>query len=248
VSGEIATFDQLERMSVVLGAKKLFGMTPDELLPLMLIARAEGKDPTTAAMEYDIIQGKPALRSRAALSRFQAAGGTIAWGKRDAESVTAAFSHPQGGELTITWTMERAKRAGLAGKDNWTKYPEAMLSARVIAEGVRAVYPGCLSGMYTDDERRDFADLPERNVTGSAPEEPAEPPAPEEEPPILVLRDPQTARINLANLAQDPYLPEAGKAQIAEALGDPETPDGKIVELTERAEVAIEKAKKAGKK
>ena len=241
---ELATFDQLERMAAVLGEQKLFGMTAKELLPLMLIARAEGKDPTTAAMEYDIIQGKPALRSRAALARFQASGGSIAWGERTPEVCEATFSHPLGGVLTVAWTFERAKKAGLAGKDNWVKYPEAMLSARVIAEGVRAVYPGCLSGMYTDDERRDFPEIPERNVTGTAePEAEAE----AEEPPVLVLRDPQTARINLAKLAQDPYLPEAGKAKIAEALGDPESPDALIVELTERAEVAIAKAKAAKK-
>ena len=120
------------------------------------------------------------------------------------------------------------------GNSMWNGKPRTMLKKVVIGQGFRLCFPDEMGGLpYLEEE---LAAAPDRDVT------------PEEEPPVLVLRDPQTARINLANLAQDPYLPEAGKAQIAEALGDPETPDGKIVELTERAEVAIEKAKKAGKK
>lgn len=157
---ELVPFDQINRMAQVMGKNKLFGKTADELLPLMLIAQAEGKHPAIAAQEYDIIQGKPALNSRAALARFQAAGGCIQWKERTPERATATLSHPQGGTLTITWTMERATKAGLTGKDNWKHYPEAMLSARVVAEGVRAVYPGCLSGMYLGEEVQDFGDIP----------------------------------------------------------------------------------------
>ena len=51
---ELATFDQLSKMASVLGRKKLFGMDQDELLPLMLIAQAEGKHPASAAMETDL--------------------------------------------------------------------------------------------------------------------------------------------------------------------------------------------------
>lgn len=189
----LVPYDQIARMAAVLGRNKLFGKTEAELLPLMLIAQAEGKHPAIAAQEYDIIQGRPAINSRAALARFQAAGGRIQWKTRTATEATAIFSHPQGGELSVTWTMERAKRAGLAGKDNWTKYPEAMLSARVVAEGVRAVFPGCLSGMYLGEEVQDFGDLPpqapqppERNVTPKAGE--AEEPPPEE-PPAATARE-----------------------------------------------------------
>lgn len=31
-----------------------------------------------------------------------------------------------------------------------------MLSSRVVAEGVRAIFPACLSGMYTTEEVQDF--------------------------------------------------------------------------------------------
>ncbi len=150
-------YSDLEKMAVAIGKGKLFGKSPDELLPLMLIAQAEGKHPAIVAQEYDIIQGKPALNARSAQARFQDAGGTIAWIKRTDQEASAEFFHPKGGKLVVTWTMDRANKAGLTGKDNWKKYPAQMLSSRVISEGVRAVLPGCMSGFYTSDEVADFA-------------------------------------------------------------------------------------------
>ena len=161
----LISFTELQAMAQVMGKTGMFGKSPDQLLSLMLIAQAEGIHPAIAAQEYDIIQGKPAINSRAALARFQAAGGSIQWVTRTAQEATAVFSHPQGGQLQITWTMARAEQAGLASKDTWKKYPEAMLSARVIAEGVRAVYPAALSRLYTVEEVQDFDPPKTRNVT-----------------------------------------------------------------------------------
>lgn len=148
----IVPMSDLKEMARVMGENKLFGKTPQELLPLMLIAQAEGKHPATSVQEYDIIQGKPALNSRSALSRFQTAGGKIQWLTRTDTEASAEFNHAQGGKLVITWTIERANKSGLTNKDNWKKYPAQMLSARVVAEGVRAIFPACLSGMYLAEE------------------------------------------------------------------------------------------------
>lgn len=149
-------YQDIKAMASAMSFGKMFGKSADELLPLMILAQAEGKHPAIAAMEYDVIQGRPALNSRSALARFQSAGGKIQWQKRDDSEASATFAHPQGGELTVTWTIKRAAQAGLSVKDNWKKYPAQMLSARVVAEGVRAVFPACLSGMYTTEEVQDF--------------------------------------------------------------------------------------------
>lgn len=146
-----------------------FGVkTKDQALGLMLVAQAEGRHPATIAQEYDIIQGRPALKSAAALARFQHAGGRIEWIRSDATVASARFRHDLGGELVITWDMDRAKVAGLLGKDNWRKFPDQMLRARVVAEGVRAVFPACLNGMYLAEEVQNF-DPPTDSRTPSAP-------------------------------------------------------------------------------
>lgn len=147
----------IEKMAITMANSRLFGFkTKDEALTLMLIAQAEGKHPATIAQDYDIIQGRPAIKSQAALARFQASGGHIKWTERSAKRAAAVFSHPSGGELEIEWTMERATLAGLTGKDNWKKFPNQMLAARVVAEGVRACFPACLNSLYTAEEVQDF--------------------------------------------------------------------------------------------
>ena len=159
MSGEIVIYSvpDLKEMGRVMAATGLFGFKkPDEAFALMLIAQAEGKHPATIAQDYDIIQGRPALKSVAALSRFQHAGGVVNWIESTSEKAVGEFSHKLGGTLRVTWDMERARVAQLAGKDNWKKFPDQMLRARCAAEGVRAVFPACLNGMYVSEEVQDF--------------------------------------------------------------------------------------------
>jgi hypothetical protein len=106
--------------------------------------------------DFHVIQGRPALKADAMLARFQQAGGKVEWKVYTDAEVTGVFSHPQGGSLEVTWTLAQAKSIGIATKDNWKNYPRAMLRARCLSEGVRAVYPGCVVGVYTPEEVQDF--------------------------------------------------------------------------------------------
>jgi len=160
MANELVAMSDLERMATAIVKSGLFGMkTPDQAIALMLVAQAEGLHPATAAMEYDIIQGRPARKSSAMLSRFQQSGGKMRYTERSDTRVAAIFSHPQGGEIEIDWTMDRANKAGLTGKDNWKKWPRQMLSARVISEGVRAVFPGATGMFYEPGEVSDMVDV-----------------------------------------------------------------------------------------
>ena len=155
------SIQDIETMAKAITKSGLFGIkTPDQAVALMLVAQSEGRHPASVASEFDIIQGRPALKSQAALARFQASGGKIQWTSRGPTKCAAKFNHPQGGELEITWTMDRANAAGLTGKQTWKQYPDQMLSARVVAEGVRAVFPACLNGVYLAEEVQDFDTKP----------------------------------------------------------------------------------------
>ena len=146
----------IEKIGIAMAKSKLFGMkTPEEAFALCLIAHAEGQHPATAAMDYDIIQGRPALKSNSLLARFQAAGGSVNWDKYTDEVVTGTFSHPKGGTVTITWDEARIKQAGLQGRENHQKYPRQMKRARCISEGVRTVWPGAAK-FYVPEEVQDF--------------------------------------------------------------------------------------------
>ena len=154
---EIIPIQTMQAMAEALAKSKLFGLqTPEQALALGLLCQAEGLHPAVAARDYHIISGRASLKSDAMLSRFQAAGGRVAWTKYTDDEVSATFTHQSGGSVEVSWTMERAKRAGLATRDNWKAYPRQMLKARVISEGVRMVLPGVVSGLYAPEEVADF--------------------------------------------------------------------------------------------
>lgn len=146
----------IQIMADAMAGSGLFGMkSPVQAMALMLVAQSEGQHPATIAQDYDVIQGKATRKTHSVLARFQAAGGRVEWHELTETKADATFAHPAGGALRMVWTFEQAKKAGLVGKDNWKNYPRAMLRARCIAEGVRAVYPAAIGGMMVAEEAMD---------------------------------------------------------------------------------------------
>ena len=165
----LVPYSEIERMALAVAKSGLFGVkNVEQAAALMLIAQAEGLHPAVAARDYHVISGRPTLKADAMLARFQQAGGKVKWLQMDDKRVAAEFSHPAGGTVEIDWTAERAKTAGITN-DMHRKYPRQMLRARVISEGVRTVFPGVTSGLYTPEEMQD---VPAPRVTHLTPEEP----------------------------------------------------------------------------
>jgi hypothetical protein len=157
----IYSMPDIEKAGAYIAKSGLFGVkSPEQAVALMLVAQAEGRNPFEAARDYHIIQNRPALKADAMLTRFQKAGGTVEWQEYTDSKVIGKFTHPQGGSVVVDWTIDRAKQAGLLGKDSWRNYPRAMLRARCISEGVRTVFPGVASGIYTVEEVQDMGTLP----------------------------------------------------------------------------------------
>ena len=180
---QLIPFDQTKLMAQAIAESKLFGIqTPAQALALGLLCQAEGRHPAEAARDYHIINGKPSLKSEAMLARFQQAGGRVEWHEYTHESVSGTFTHPQGGSLKVSWTMQDATRAGLTGNPTWKKFPRQMLKARCISEAVRGIFPGVLSGLYAPEE---VSDIPVQVVAETVPEPiqvPIQIEAPKEEP------------------------------------------------------------------
>lgn len=72
---------------------------------------------------------------------------------------------------TSTFTMDDAKKAGLAGKQNWAKYPRNMLFARAMTNGARWYAPSAFNGLpvYNEDELDDVILTSATTVTTEAP-------------------------------------------------------------------------------
>ena len=169
MNSALVTMDDMQKMAAAMVKSKMFGFkTIEEAMSIMLIAQAEGRPAALAARDYHVIQGRPALKADAMLARFQQEGGVVEWAEYTDQKVSGKFSHPKSCPVpvTITWTLDMAKRIGLATRENWRNYPRAMLRSRVISEGVRTTYPGIAVGIYTVDEMQDLAK--EKDITPTA--------------------------------------------------------------------------------
>ena len=162
-------FSELERMADSFAASNLFGAkTKAQALALLMIGQAEDMHPALAMQEFDIIENKPARKAERIQARFQLSGGKIEFLSYTDEMVSAKFSHPQGADVTVEWSMERAKKITfptkegpkpLVGKPNWRNYPRAMLRARCVAEGARTCFPAYAIVTLATEEALDYGTL-----------------------------------------------------------------------------------------
>ena len=183
---DLVPFAEMSKMAAVAASSRMFGFkTQDEALAIMLLCQGEGLHPAVALRDYHVISGRPSMKSDAMLARFQKAGGSVKWSRYDDAGVSGVFSHPAGGSVEITWTIEQAKAANLSGKDVWKAYPRAMLRARCISEGIRTVFPACIVGTYTPEEI-DAMPAEPRAVENLA-VAPVAPPAPPAEAPLPLI-------------------------------------------------------------
>lgn len=112
-----------------------------------------GLDPMEALANIHVIEGKAVLSSELMLSLVMRKGVQVEWSKMTDEEVECRLTRPGHPVHIGRWTIEDAKRAGLTGKDNWKKYPRAMLRARCISEAIRAWAPDLLgAGVYDETE------------------------------------------------------------------------------------------------
>lgn len=151
---------EIERMAEYVVKSKLFGVKDkDSAVALMMLAQAEGMHPMVAARDYDIIQGRPSKKAEAMLRDFHRGGGKVEWHELSDKVASATFTHPQGGSIKMEWTIERAKQAGLGGKEMWLKWPRQMLRSRCVSEGCRTVFPSATGGLYLPEETDDIEEM-----------------------------------------------------------------------------------------
>lgn len=125
--------------------------TPAQSLAVILAGQEIGMPPMKSLRSFHNAEGRISLSSSTMLELFVRRGGQSKWEKSDNTQAVLWLKSPSGIEHTETWTIEDAKAAGLyPSKDNWKKYPKAMLRARCEAFGLRAI--GESDGFHDPDE------------------------------------------------------------------------------------------------
>lgn len=133
---------------------------PDLVTAAILTGQELGIDPMASLRSIDIIQGVPAMRANALRGMVQAAGHEV-WTDDDCTETRAiVYGRRKGSEHVqrSTWTLDRAKNLGIAGRDNYKKQPGAMLVARATAEVCRLIASDVLLGMPYAVEELDGSD------------------------------------------------------------------------------------------
>ena len=161
---------EISRMADYIAEAKMFGLkSKAEAFVLLMVSENEGINPVQAAMDYNIINGSPTIKTVAALRRFLEAGGQIKYKVYTDPQCTVEASHKQYGSIEVTWTIEKAskiidyydKQTGkphyLTEKMNWKNYPRDMLKNRAVGEALRTIYPQGMKNMYTTEEASDFS-------------------------------------------------------------------------------------------
>lgn len=133
---------------------KQYQRNPGNVLLAMELGESLGIPPIQAITTVHVIEGKPSA-SAALISMLVRRAGHQFRIKGDDKSATAEIVRHDDPEFTysVTWDMSRARNAGVMGKDNWKKYPAAMLKARAITEVARDACQEALMGVqYTPEE------------------------------------------------------------------------------------------------
>lgn len=127
---------------------------PANLLYALEFADSLGLHPMAAITGVHVIEGKPSASSALISALVRRAGHKLRITGDDTRAVAQIVrADDPGFTFECTWTMDRAKQAGLANKKVWQNYPAAMLKARAITEVAREACEEALSGMhYTPEE------------------------------------------------------------------------------------------------
>lgn len=154
---------------------------PEAVMAAVLAGNELGLPPMTSLSKVHVIEGRPSLSADVMRALVLNRGHEVWCEDASSTSVTMAGRRAGSDQITrIAWTMDDARRAQLERKQNWQRYPRAMLTARATGELCRLLFADVLAGIsYTSEEVRDGFTLEDDDAgdLAGAPDG-VEPPAP----------------------------------------------------------------------
>lgn len=164
MSNDIAKVDGLD--AITRGLAVFGGLGPQQSLPkhlrnpadcaiLAAVGEAIGINPVLAVMQCHLVDGRLVLPAEMMAARVMASPVCEWWVLVESTDRIATIETLRRGSprpTRMSYTIEQAARAGLAGHGTWQKHPEAMLRARCTSALARAVYPDVIAGAYVEDE------------------------------------------------------------------------------------------------
>jgi hypothetical protein len=156
--------------------------------------RELGLPAIVAMSEVHVIQGKPTLGAGALATLVKNSGRyDYRVVELTDERCVLRFVDVQAGDLgESVFTMDDARKAGLAGRSTWRQYPRNMLFARALSNGVAWFCPDVTTGrVYVPDELDGIGAVLEEpaKVAEPAADEAEPKPATSKEPPVEATKE-----------------------------------------------------------
>lgn len=151
VRNELAMCEVMMKSNAIPG----YFRKPEQVWAVVTAGRELGLAPFAALRGIYLIDGKPVISADAIVGLALKSGLCEYFVPTKLTGTEVTFETKRKGSPTpvsYTYTLEQAKLAAVTGKDNWRKYPEAMLKARCISTLGRMVYPDVLMGVYAPEE------------------------------------------------------------------------------------------------
>ena len=169
---EPATMAELRAFASDAGKTGFYGAkSPEQALLIAMTGRDLGLSYAQSLRAFHVIEGKPTMTSDGMVAAILASGKALYFTTLETSATSCTVATQRKGSPVasqMTFTMEDARRAGLAGKAMWSKYPREMLRARAKAALARDVYPDALAGCYEESEAADIAGATEVLGEGGA--------------------------------------------------------------------------------
>lgn len=123
---------------------------PEAVLAAILTGREVGIPAMQALAKIHVIKNQPTMAAELMRAVVMKAGHRIWTEEYTSHRVTLCGRRFDAGPdevFRVTWTLDDAKRAGLAGQANWRAYPRAMLLARATSELCRLAFADAIGGI-----------------------------------------------------------------------------------------------------
>ena len=142
-----------------------FRNKPSDIVAASLYGREVGLSPMASLQRVVVINGKPTLDAQGMVAVIRSAGHSIT-GQSTAHKATAIGTRADNGDtMTVEWTIDMARQAGLVKRGPWTDYPSAMLWARAVTQLARMLFADVLAGFsYAPEELESVTHADELDV------------------------------------------------------------------------------------
>lgn len=127
----------------------------EQAIAIIMTGQELGISPTRALAGITVIQGKPTLSAELMAVLIYRDHGPDALVFEETSDTRCVIAYKRRGAArggTFSFSMDDAKKAGLAQSQTWQKFPGAMLRARAISGVARFAFPDSIAGCYTPEE------------------------------------------------------------------------------------------------